>query len=197
MEQKPKSNPHSGFLSGLKAGKFFGNKQKAEEGVVRRLGRAGYFFAAMPEEVAAMNLEAGPKSQIRLADGRIVPAPVSEKEIPNIYEPEFLALIAGVVLASPHHEQLEVVRQTDEVTLYRFPSKVTDSLAELTPDRSDLTLATVNAIADQLMKRQDVSSKFKHGGVLTAALILRGHALEALPRNSGKEVFYWFWRAKK
>jgi len=36
-----------------------------------------------------------------------------------------------------------------------------------------------------------VQEHYQRGGVLGAVLTLRGYALKAVPRDSGKEVFYW------
>ena len=189
---KPTSNAHRGWLSALKAGKLFSNPRVAEAGVVSRLGRAGYFFVATSGEAMAMDLLAGPKQPIQLEEGCTSPPPVPENEMPHLYEPSFLDLVVSAIVRDGVH--LEPVSQTGQVGLYRFPKAVTTALSELTPQRADFCKATISSIADELMSRKEVSDKFKKGGVESAVLIVRGHALKATPRNADKELYYWFWR---
>jgi hypothetical protein len=162
--------------------------------IVVKLSKAGYFFAATQEQVAALDLAAGPKSPLNMLGPKRARTLVSERAIPYTYDPAFLNEMARC--ASPagtrDMDNLELVQKSRDVTLYRFPKKVTDALAELTPDRPEDTLSVIDAIADRLTKHSEANLKMKPNGVRSAVLIVRGYALKTSPRTSGKELYYWF-----
>lgn len=148
-----------------------------------------YLFVTTQEGAAALDLLEGPQHVIHLKNGRMLPAPVSEKAIPYTYEPSFFDLVVSVV--APEHKELEISRQRDNVVLYRFPAAVAGSLAQLTPDRPDLTRATIAEITRQLMRNDQVRRHFKESGVSSAVLSLRGYALKT---SNERDMYYWFCR---
>lgn len=149
----------------------------------------GHLFVTTSEGAAALDLQEGPTQPIHLSNGRRLKAPVSERAIPYTYEPSFFDLVVGVI--GQEHKRMEIARQRDNVVLYRFPAAVTASLAELTPDRPNFTLAAIAEITQQLMQHDQVKSDFKQSGVSSAVLILRGYALKT---SADTSMYYWFYR---
>jgi hypothetical protein len=162
--------------------------------IVVRLPKAGYFFAATQEQVAALDLVAGPKSPINMPGSKSARPLVSEGTFPYTYDPSFLSVMARCVLPNRAYgtDSLEPVQVAHEVTLYRFPKHVTDALAELTPDRPEHTRSVIRTIADRLMEHSEPNRKMTPNRVYDAVLFVRGYALKASPRTSGKELYYWF-----
>jgi hypothetical protein len=56
------------------------------------------------------------------------------------------------------------------------------------------TLSVLGAIADTVYSAAEAKNRVERGGVAAAAMILRCRALEALPGDANREVYYWFWR---
>ena len=114
--------------------------------------------------------------------------------IPHRYQAWFLDKIVSAISPSTLGLSLDLVRSDSTVALYRFPPKVTDILSEFTPARADFVIEEIKSITERVIGRPEVREQYKEGGVSGAVLIIRGHALKAVPRNSGKEVYYWCYR---
>ncbi len=153
------------------------------------LPKLGHLFVTTFDGAAALDILEGPQHPINLNNGRKLPAPVSDRAIPYTYEPSFFDLVVSVV--APGQKGLEVARQRDNVVLYRFPSAVAGSLAQLTPDRPDFTRATIADITNHLMRNAQVRGHFQESGVSSAILILRGYALKT---SKDRDIYYWFCR---
>ena len=114
--------------------------------------------------------------------------------IPHRYEVWFLDMIVSVISPSTHGLTMELVRSDGAIALYRFPPPATDILAELTPERADFVKEEIGSITKRILECPEVREHYKEGGVYSAVLMVRGEVLRAVPRDSGKEVFYWCYR---
>lgn len=155
---------------------------------------SGFPFVASPEEVAEMDILVGPtRPMLRGKRGgrRVM---VRDCVIPHRYPIGFLDSIVSALSPSTKGLYLELVSSDGAVALYRFPPSATDILATFTPERAEYVSEEIALIAKKLMERPEVRERYKEGGVRSAILILRGDALKAVPRGSGKEAFYWCYR---
>ena len=155
---------------------------------------SGFFFVATTEEVSAMDMLAGPTRPMTLGkkDGRRVL--IRDAVIPHRYHIWFLDVLISAVSPSTHGLSAELIRDAGPAALYRIPRQVTDVLSQFTPDRVDFVMSEVSSITSRVWSVPEVPKYYKEGGVSSAVLMVRGDALKATPRASGKEVYYWCYR---
>jgi hypothetical protein len=166
----------------------------AESDLAQKLGRIGYFFVTTAEIAGAVDVARGPKAPPTTLDFNRAWPLVPPNDWPLLYEPEFLDRICSAALGRQDGATLRVVSRSGRGTLYQVSPAVTDVLARLTSDLPTETLSVLGAIADTVYSAPEVKNRVERGGVAAAAMILRCRALEALPRDAKREVYYWFWR---
>jgi hypothetical protein len=155
---------------------------------------SGFTFIATPEEVAVMDILVGPTRPMlpTKRGGRRVM--VRDCVIPDRSHIWFLDVLVSVISPATHELRLELVTSDGAVALYRYPSQAIDILSKLTPDRADFVLEEIGSIAERAMEHPEIRERYREGGVRGALLTMRGDALKAVPRGSGKEVYYWCYR---
>lgn len=155
---------------------------------------SGYFFVATLEEVGLMDMSVGPTRPMAPSRTRRKRVPLRDSSIPHRSEPRFYDAMISAILEVPDGPHLELVRSHNEAALYRFPEAATDVLSELTPARAEFAKSVIESITERMMRRPEIADRYKRGGVWSAILSVRGSALKAVPRRSGKEVHYWCCR---
>jgi hypothetical protein len=155
---------------------------------------SGFPFVATSDEVAAMDMLVGPTRPMMPGKrgGRRVM--VRDCVIPHRMPVWFLDVIVSSISPSTRDLSLELVGSDGAIALYRFPSQVMDRLSEFTPDRVDFVREEIDSITKRVLERREVREHYREGGVRGAVLEIRGDALKAVPRGSGKEVYYWCYR---
>jgi hypothetical protein len=152
---------------------------------------SGFPFVATSDEVAAMDMLVGPTRPMMPGKrgGRRVM--VRDCVIPYRWQVWFLDAIVSSFSADL---RMELVRSDGAMALYRFPPKIVDALSALTPGQPAFTKTELDSMTDKVMPHPDVQRQYQRGGVFAALLFIRCDALKAVPRNSGKEVYYWCYR---
>ena len=155
---------------------------------------SGFPFVASPEEIAAMDMLVGPTRPMlptKRGGGRVM---VRDCVIPHRSHGWFLDVLVSALSPSTRGLSLELVASDGAIALYRYPAPAIDILSEFTPDRAAFVTEEITAIAKRAMDHPQVRERYKEGGVTGALLTVRGDALKAVPRGSGREVFYWCYR---
>ena len=155
---------------------------------------SGFPFVATKEEIAAMDIFVGPTRPMLPGKRGGRRAMVRDCVIPFRYQIWFFDVLVSSVSTSTHGLMLELVHSEGPIALYRFPAQVNDVLSEFTPARPEFVMEEVTLIAKRMLEHPEVLEHYKEGGVSTAVLMVRGEALKASPRSTGKEIYYWCYR---
>jgi hypothetical protein len=152
----------------------------------------GYLFVARADEIEAMDMAVGPTRPMSPGPRGKKAVPLRQLVLPYVYAPALFDLMVRVVRMPGSGETLQVVRKAGDATVYRFPSGVTDTLSRLTPERTEETSHCYDDWAQQMVGEPEVPANCTPGGLSAMLLYARCHALEAVPRDGTRELYYWF-----
>jgi hypothetical protein len=152
---------------------------------------SGFLFVATPEEAGSIDMSVGPTRPMAPRSTGRRGVPLRDSAIPRRSKPWFFDVMVSAILEVPDGPHLELVRSRNEAALYRFPEAATDVLSDLTPARAEFARRMIDSITERMMRRPEITERYESGGVWSAILDVRGSALKAVPRRSGKEIYYW------